>query len=126
MGATQAIELAQTAMPTGPVTWHKAWIEMIHRYLAMLVGVVILTLAIFSWRNERTLWGWPSLTLVWVCIQGAFGAFTVTMKLFPAIVSMLVKRRLSNILRKCHHEDVPRSVSFSAPMSAAATMPMAA
>ena len=88
MGATQAIELAQTAMPTGPVTWHKAWIEMIHRYLAMLVGVVILTLAIFSWRNERTLWGWPSLTLVWVCIQGAFGAFTVTMKLFPAIVSM--------------------------------------
>ena len=88
IGASQAIELAQTAMPTGPVTWHKAWIEMIHRYLAMLVGVLILTLAVFSWRNERTLWGWPSLTLVWVCVQGAFGAFTVTMKLFPAIVSM--------------------------------------
>ena len=88
IGATQAIELAQTAMPTGPVTWHKAWIEMIHRYLAMLVGILILTLAVFSWRKERTLWGWPSLTLVWVCIQGAFGAFTVTMKLFPAIVSM--------------------------------------
>ena len=88
LGASQAIELAQTAMPTGPVTWHKAWIEMIHRYLAMLVGVLILTLAVFSWRNERTLWGWPSLTLVWVCVQGAFGAFTVTMKLFPAIVSM--------------------------------------
>ena len=88
LGASQAIELAQTAMPTGPVTWHKAWIEMIHRYLAMLVGVLILTLAVFSWRNERTLWGWPSLTLVWVCVQGAFGAFTVTMKLFPAMVSM--------------------------------------
>ena len=88
IGASQAIELAQTAMPTGPVTWHKAWIEMIHRYLAMLVGVLILTLAVFAWRNERTLWGWPSLTLVWVCVQGAFGALTVTMKLFPAIVSM--------------------------------------
>jgi cytochrome c oxidase assembly protein subunit 15 len=54
----------------------------------MLVGVLILTLAVFSWRNERTLWGWPSLTLVWVCVQGAFGAFTVTMKLFPDIVSI--------------------------------------
>ena len=79
IGATQSIEAAQTAMPTGPVTWQKAWIEMIHRYLAMLVGALIMTLAFFSWRHERTLWGWPSLTLVWVCIQGAFGAFTVTM-----------------------------------------------
>jgi cytochrome c oxidase assembly protein subunit 15 len=28
------------------------------------------------------------LTLVWVCVQGAFGALTVTMKLFPAIVTL--------------------------------------
>jgi cytochrome c oxidase assembly protein subunit 15 len=88
VGATVAIETAQTAMPTGPVTWKKSWIEMIHRYLAMLVGVLILTLAAFSWRTERSLWGWPSLTLLWVCVQGAFGAFTVTMKLFPLIVTM--------------------------------------
>ncbi|MDP3835766.1 MAG: COX15/CtaA family protein, partial [Hydrogenophaga sp.] len=27
-------------------------------------------------------------TLVWVCLQGAFGALTVTMKLFPAIVTL--------------------------------------
>ena len=88
VGAQEAIQSAQTAMPTGPVTWNKAWIEMIHRYLAMTVGVLILTLAVFSWRTERTMWGWPTLTLLWVCVQGAFGAFTVTMKLFPAIVSM--------------------------------------
>jgi len=88
VGATVAIENAQTVMPTGPVTWKKSWIEMIHRYLAMLVGVLILTLAAFSWRTERSLWGWPSLTLLWVCVQGAFGAFTVTMKLFPLIVTM--------------------------------------
>ena len=30
----------------------------------------------------------PTLTLVWVCIQGAFGALTVTMKLYPAIVTL--------------------------------------
>lgn len=88
VGAQEAIANAQTAMPTGPVTWNKAWIEMIHRYLAMTVGVLILTLAVFSWRTERSFWGWPTLSLIWVCVQGAFGAFTVTMKLFPAIVSM--------------------------------------
>jgi cytochrome c oxidase assembly protein subunit 15 len=47
-----------------------------------------LTLAVFSWKRDRTLWAWPTLTLVWVCVQGAFGALTVTMKLFPAIVSL--------------------------------------
>lgn len=88
IGASAHIEQAQSAMPTGPVTFEKAWIEMIHRYLAMLVGVLILTLAVFSWRNDRSLWGWPSLTLLWVCVQGAFGAFTVTMKLFPLIVTL--------------------------------------
>ena len=88
VGASEHIEEAQTAMPTGPVTFQKAWIEMIHRYLAMLVGVLILTLAVFSWRIDRSLWGWASLSLVWVCVQGAFGALTVTMKLFPLIVSL--------------------------------------
>lgn len=88
IGASQHIKEAQTAMPTGPVTFHKAWIEMIHRYLAMLVGVLILTLAVFSWRIDRSFWGWPSLSLVWVCVQGAFGALTVTMKLFPLIVTL--------------------------------------
>ena len=28
------------------------------------------------------------VTLVWVCLQGAFGALTVTMKLYPAIVTL--------------------------------------
>ena len=31
---------------------------------------------------------WPTLALFWVCLQGAFGAWTVTMKLFPAIVTL--------------------------------------
>ena len=102
VGAQLHIEAAQTAMPTGPVTHSKAWIEMIHRYLATGVGVLIMTLTLVTWmarREERqklhdanrsqllSIW-WPVLTLVWVCLQGAFGALTVTMKLFPAIVTM--------------------------------------
>jgi cytochrome c oxidase assembly protein subunit 15 len=79
-------------MPTGPVTFSKAWIEMIHRYLATSVGVLILVMAVASLIERRrdptvpALWPWVSL--VWVCIQGAFGALTVTMKLFPAIVTL--------------------------------------
>ncbi len=91
LGARADISAAQEAMPTGPVTHSKAWIEMIHRYLATGVGVLILVLASVSWVERKRLsvshW-WPMVTLFWVCLQGAFGALTVTMKLFPAIVTL--------------------------------------
>lgn len=94
LGAHADIASAQQAMPTGPVTHGKAWIEMVHRYLATGVGGLILVLALAAWLGrKRAAWAtpgpWlPTLTLVWVCVQGAFGALTVTMKLFPAIVSL--------------------------------------
>jgi cytochrome c oxidase assembly protein subunit 15 len=72
------------------VTHQKAWIEMVHRYMAMGVGGCILTLAWFAWsqRSQGSHTKLPMLTLLWVCVQGAFGALTVTMKLFPAIVTL--------------------------------------
>ena len=91
IGAHADISAAQAAMPSGPVTFPKAWIEMIHRYLATGVGVLIIVLAVQTWRQRRQVPVsplWPLLTLVWVCVQGAFGALTVTMKLFPAIVTL--------------------------------------
>ena len=95
-GAHAAIAAAQSALPSGPVTHGKAWVEMVHRYLATGVGVLILVLTVVSWRTrfksggtavDTGVW-WPIATLVWVCVQGAFGALTVTMKLFPAIVTL--------------------------------------
>ena len=108
VGAQALISEAQAQMPTGPVTHEKAWIEMIHRYLAAAVGVLILTQALFvtwlAWRTRHepspadrppagvpteslpVAWSW--VTLIWVCLQGAFGAWTVTLKLFPAIVTL--------------------------------------
>ncbi len=90
-GARADIDAAQTAMPSGPVTWSKAWIEMIHRYLAMAVGVLIIVMTVVSWRERARLlhspW-WPTVTLVWVIVQGLFGKYTVTLKLYPVIVTL--------------------------------------
>ena len=91
--AADHILQAQVALPTGPVTASKAWIEMTHRYFALAVGVLIIVLTIQAWRRIRTSasagspW-WASAALVWVCVQGLFGALTVTMKLQPAIVTL--------------------------------------
>jgi heme a synthase len=93
LGAAADIHAAQSAMPTGPVTKGKAWIEMIHRYLATGVGALIVVMTATSWMQRRknnqspSPW-WPTFTLFWVCLQGAFGALTVTMKLYPAIVTL--------------------------------------
>ena len=91
LGASGDIHAAQTALPSGPVTFGKAWIEMIHRYLAMTVGALILvaTLAGWIWRRRLPLspW-WPTATLAWVVVQGLFGMLTVTWKLNPMIVTL--------------------------------------
>ncbi|MBC7481126.1 MAG: COX15/CtaA family protein [Rhizobacter sp.] len=99
LGAQRDIHAAQSALPSGPVTQGKAWIEMTHRYLATAVGALILALTVMSWIEARKRYAvkgatrlavspwWATATLAWVCLQGAFGALTVTMKLYPAIVT---------------------------------------
>jgi cytochrome c oxidase assembly protein subunit 15 len=93
IGARDRIHAAMAEMPTGPVTHGKAWIEMVHRYLATGVGVLITVMAVVAWTERRrdtpglpSPW-WATATLAWVCLQGAFGALTVTLKLYPAIVT---------------------------------------
>ena len=98
------IAAAEALMPTGPVTKMKAWIEMVHRFLAMGIGFLIIVLVVASWRQwSRARKGraahlpahgpihgpaLPTLLLLWVCVQGAFGAWTVTLKLQPVIVTL--------------------------------------
>ncbi|WP_435628037.1 COX15/CtaA family protein [Candidatus Ferrigenium straubiae] len=87
------ISAAEAAMPTGPVTVMKAWIEMLHRYLAMAIGVLIVSIMAIAWRKwrqsrETRFAPWFATTMFgFVCLQGAFGAWTVTMKLQPIIVT---------------------------------------
>jgi cytochrome c oxidase assembly protein subunit 15 len=89
--AADHIRAAEAAMPTGPVTFTKAWIEMLHRYFAMGVGALITVLMALAWfqrhRFQRSPWPATGLFAL-VCVQGAFGAWTVTLKLMPVIVTV--------------------------------------
>jgi cytochrome c oxidase assembly protein subunit 15 len=90
------IVAAETLNPTGPVTVAKAWIEMIHRYLAMTIGVLIMGMmlqASYQWYKSKGTRpeyrpAMPMFLFFCVCVQGAFGAWTVTLKLQPVIVTI--------------------------------------
>ena len=90
LGALQSIREAVQVMPEGPVTLPKAWIEMVHRYVGGLLGLLIISICWMAWRYRSALGHSPVLalvTLVAVCVQGAFGAWTVTHQLMPAVVT---------------------------------------
>jgi cytochrome c oxidase assembly protein subunit 15 len=91
ISAGESIRAAESAQPTGPVTMGKAWVEMVHRYFALAVGVLIVVLMGLAWRRrfrDRSRSAvLATMVFAWVCLQGAFGAWTVTQKLQPIIVT---------------------------------------
>ena len=134
LGAHADIHAAQTAMPSGPVTFTKAWIEMIHRYVAMTVGVLILVMAAFAWRERRRAraalpfspW-WPTATLAWVIVQGLFGKYTVTLKLYPAVVTLhLLGGLVLLVMLAVQHEAFSRRLLALAPSLRRAAFAVAA
>jgi heme a synthase len=82
------IAKAELKFPERPVETHKAWNEMIHRYFAGALGLLILLITIISIKNRRQ--GGPVLLplliLGIVTFQAALGMWTVTMKLMPIVV----------------------------------------
>jgi cytochrome c oxidase assembly protein subunit 15 len=92
IAALAQIREAESLMPTGPVTLSKAWIEMLHRYFAMGVGFLIIIMVVWSWIRKQVIGANIAKTsigiLILVCVQGAFGAWTVTLKLQPVIVTI--------------------------------------
>ncbi len=64
----------------------KAWKEMGHRYLAGMLGVLILVLALIAWRLRRSA-SLAASIVVLVAFQATLGMWTVTMLLKPAIVT---------------------------------------
>ena len=86
----QEIAAAQQAFPGKPVEGHKAIKEMVHRYLAGTLGLLILAIAVVAWRKRKELEQSPMLASVLVGLvifQALLGMWTVTLLLKPAIVS---------------------------------------
>lgn len=90
-GSLQEQELAASLFPETPLEFGKAWLEMGHRYLAGLLGLLIATVAVLSWKM-RKIEGYPFLLsqflLLLVVAQALFGMWTVTMKLLPQVVTL--------------------------------------
>lgn len=88
--AADQIREAYADDPHGPVSMPKAWKEMIHRYLATGVGMLIMAITAVAWMRRREDGVAPvmsSVLLAAVIFQGILGAWTVTMLLKPAIVT---------------------------------------
>jgi heme a synthase len=80
---------AQAKFPDQPVEVRKGWIEMIHRYFASSLGLLIIAIAAMSWRQlaEGNRVGLPLFLVGLVIFQGLLGMWTVTLRLYPAVVT---------------------------------------
>lgn len=81
---------AELHFPDAPVEAHKGWNEMIHRYFAGTLGLLISVLAGRAWINRRHPGQpvkLPLFLLAVVIAQAAFGMWTVTLKLWPQVVT---------------------------------------
>jgi cytochrome c oxidase assembly protein subunit 15 len=73
----------------GPVSAQKAWHEMVHRYLAGTLGLLILGIAITAWvKRKQQSPCLPTVLLALVIFQAALGMWTVTLLLKPVIVTL--------------------------------------
>lgn len=87
--------------PDVPLEPFKAWVEMVHRYIASLLGLVVLSVVALGWPLRKQVhypWRLSLALLVVILLQGAFGAFTVTLKLWPQVVTLHLLGGLSVLL----------------------------
>lgn len=81
--------LAAERFPDAPLEVDKGWNEMVHRYFAGILGLVILGLAgqALLRRGPGQPLRLPLALLALVVLQAAFGMWTVTLKLWPQVVT---------------------------------------
>ena len=87
----QEIEAANTAFPDMPVIAGKPWPEMVHRYFAGILGLLIFAQTIFAIKNRRDD-SYPFRQTIFMAVlviwQALFGMWTVTLKLWPQVVTI--------------------------------------
>jgi cytochrome c oxidase assembly protein subunit 15 len=97
--ADDDVATANTAFPSMPVDGSKAMKEMVHRYVAGPVGILIVILAVLAWRRrrhdpEQPVWV-PTILVPVVGAQALLGMLTVTLLVKPTIVTLHLAGGLS-------------------------------
>ncbi len=84
------LQNAQRNYPQLTLEPRKAWTEMVHRYIAGFLGLLIFFIAITTlWSHKRSdsiPWVLPLGLLILVVFQAVLGMWTVTLKLLPVVV----------------------------------------
>ena len=83
-------QIANVRFPDAPLQIERAWPEMVHRYGASALGFLILVMSVLTWRASKDA-ELPRrhvfVLLGLVILQGMFGMWTVTWKLWPQVVT---------------------------------------
>lgn len=111
---------AAVRFPAFPLETSKAWLEMLHRYIATVLGATVVLLLWLGWPL-RKMSGYPwrvSLFLMLaVLVQGMFGALTVTLSLWPQVVTLHLLGGMGILLLfvwlYCRLRTFPRGVTSS-------------
>lgn len=88
-GAEGDIDQSNNVYASRPLERSKAWKEMIHRYAAGTLGLLILAIAVLSWKNRSRTGQQVAVPLVLVALvilQALLGMWTVTLLLKPIVV----------------------------------------
>lgn len=107
MDVRKAIDYVNSKNEVQPGTYreaHKTVPEMVHRYFASLLGLMILIIAALAWKNRRQSdqpVALPLALLVLVICQGILGKWTVTMGLHPTIVMLHLLGGFTTITLLC-------------------------
>jgi cytochrome c oxidase assembly protein subunit 15 len=82
------IRRANEAFPERAVESHKAWKEMVHRYLAGALVLLVLAINALAWKSRSTgrVRMLAAALLALILFQAALGMWTVTLKLLPVVV----------------------------------------
>lgn len=112
---------AQNQYPTIPIESRKAWTEMVHRYaagtLALLIFFIGLTVLFKRADQDKLPWHLPLALFLLVIFQAALGMWTVTLQLLPIVVmghllgGILIFAGLSRFWFQISHfsgQDLPR------------------
>lgn len=82
------IATANAAFPHAPVATDKTWPEMVHRYFAGSLLLLVGTLTVMAWRRRgHRAFKQTHILLALIVLQAAFGMWTVTLKLWPQVVT---------------------------------------